>query len=224
MIDIHTHILPGMDDGSRNVEESLRLLEMERAQGIDQVVLTPHFYRDKEGAEHFLKRRALAFEKLQAALPEGSPKLYLGAEVLWFSSLAQYEHLDKLCMGGGSHFLLELPFERWSSRLVDKIYDLTCTTGLTPVLAHVERYVPLQSSSQINELISLGLPMQMNADSLLKFWGRGKLINMLEQGRWYIASDCHSTDKRPPRIADALKCLEHKFDKETLISFNTWAS
>jgi protein-tyrosine phosphatase len=222
MIDIHTHILPGMDDGSKNVQESLRLLEMEREQGIEQVVLTPHFYRDKESGRHFFKRRAQSLEKLLAVFPPDSPKLYLGAEVHWFTSLAQYEHLDKLCIGGGKHFLLELPFEHWSSRLVDDIYDLTCTTGLTPILAHVERYLTLQSRSQIDELISLGLPMQMNADSLLKFFGRSRLITMLEEGRWFIASDCHSVDKRPPRIADALKCVEPKFDRRTFRLFTDW--
>jgi len=60
LTDLHTHILPGMDDGARNVAMSLAMLEAERAQGVDTVVLTPHFYREREDAERFLQRREAA--------------------------------------------------------------------------------------------------------------------------------------------------------------------
>lgn len=198
MTDLHTHILPAMDDGSRDLAESLALLELERSQGIDTVVLTPHFCRWRESAEHFLQRRAGSFEALQRALPVGMPQVLLGAEVAWFPSLGQ-EPLDLLCLGGSKFFLLELPFEPWSSRLMDQIYDLSCATGLTPVFAHVERYVSTQSKRQVEELKSLGFPMQMNIDSLLALRTRGKCKKLLHSGRWYLGSDCHDIQSRPPR-------------------------
>ena len=83
MTDLHTHILPGVDDGAKAPEESLEMLRMERDQGVDTVVLTPHFYRDRERPEHFLKRRRAAGEALRDALmalpeeelPEEAPEL-----------------------------------------------------------------------------------------------------------------------------------------------------
>ena len=187
MTDLHTHILPGMDDGSRSVRESLKLLAMERRQGVTAVVLTSHFYRWREDADAFLKRRQRSYEALTAALPAGTPSLFLGAEVAWFPTLAEYEPLERLCLAGSGYFLLELPFERWSSRLLDQIYDLTCVTGLTPILAHVERYLPLQPRSQMDELLSMGLPMQMNADSLLPALRRGKCLRLLRRGTGCLA-------------------------------------
>ena len=62
MTDLHTHILPGMDDGAVSVETSLEMLRMERDQGVDAVVLTPHFYRDRERPEQFLARRRASAE------------------------------------------------------------------------------------------------------------------------------------------------------------------
>ena len=89
MTDLHTHILPGMDDGARNVQESLDLLRMEWEQGVHTVVLTPHLYRDRENLSHFLHRRERAVEELEWALDglpvqarENLPQLILGAEVI----------------------------------------------------------------------------------------------------------------------------------------------
>ena len=77
MTDLHTHILPGMDDGARTVKESLKMLRMERSQGVDTVVLTPHFYRDYETPEHFLQRREESVRVLETVigrLPESEQK------------------------------------------------------------------------------------------------------------------------------------------------------
>ena len=82
MTDLHTHILPGMDDGAESVEMSLDMLRMERDQGVDAVVLTPHFYRDRERPEHFLNRRRAAGEALRdalMALPEEETRTLLDA-------------------------------------------------------------------------------------------------------------------------------------------------
>ena len=88
MTDLHTHILPGMDDGAPDVETSLAMLREEARQGVDTVVLTPHFYRDRERPEHFLARRARAADRLNSAIQalpgeerRAMPRLILGAEV-----------------------------------------------------------------------------------------------------------------------------------------------
>ncbi len=207
MTDLHTHILPGMDDGSRNVGESKRLIAMEQEQGVTDIVLTPHYYRWYEEPESFFIRRGASWDKLRGQIGGGGPAFHLGAEVAWFPSLAGFPALEKLCIGHSGQFLLELPFERWNSKLMDKLYGLTCSTGLTPVIAHVERYIGIQRKELIDELVDLGLPLQMNADSLLKMGQRGKCLKLLRRGRWYLASDCHRFDSRPPRMAEALQYL-----------------
>lgn len=223
MTDLHTHILPGMDDGSRDGAESLALLRMEREQGVDEVFLTPHFYRWREPAEDFLARRARAFAALNALLPPDAPTLLLGAEVAWFPTLAEEPLLERLCLGNSRYFLLELPFERWTAQLPDRLYDLTCVTGLTPVLAHVERYIFGQDRRQLAELTDMGLPMQMNADSLLDWRGRGRRLELLSRGRWHLASDCHSVDRRPPRLAKAVQYLNGKWGAERAAALTAWA-
>lgn len=207
MTDLHTHILPHMDDGAKDLSESLAMLEMERTQGVDTVVLTPHFYRERETAEEFLQRRQLAMETLSQALPEGSPQLILGTEVAWFSSLAEEPELDKLCLGDTKYILLELPYASWSKYLLDQVYQFANNSGLTPILAHVERYLPLQKRQQVEALLSMGLPMQMSADALTRPFAGRKMLELLKRGQWYIGTDCHNLDKRKPNMAAAAQVL-----------------
>ena len=125
MTDLHTHILHGMDDGSPDVETSLAMLREEARQGVDTVVLTPHFYRDRERPEHFLARRERAADRLNDAilsLPEEErralPRLVLGAEVAWWPNLADCEELPELCIGRTKNLLVELPFTPWNDRML----------------------------------------------------------------------------------------------------------
>ncbi|MDO4269921.1 MAG: hypothetical protein Q4C72_03255 [Eubacteriales bacterium] len=221
MTDIHTHILPCIDDGSGSVEESLALLSLERTQGVNAVVLTPHFYGARESLNDFLTRRQWAWDKLQPHLPENAPTLVLGAETAWFPSLGKLERLERLCMGDSGNILLELPFERWSTRLFDQIYDFSCATGLTPILAHVERYLSMQGKKRIQDLIDLGFPMQVNADSLLGLWGRHRCLTLLKRGTWYLGSDCHDLQTRPPRLGQALGQLK-KLDPARIGRMTSW--
>ena len=84
MIDFHTHILPGMDDGCKSVAERLWMLRQEQQQGVGTVVLTPHYYPWENSPEEFLARRSRAWENLRQQLPEDAPQLFLGAEVHYF--------------------------------------------------------------------------------------------------------------------------------------------
>ncbi len=85
MTDMHCHILPGMDDGSRSAAESLSMLEASAAQGVDRIVATPHFYAGENSPEVFLSRREHAYERLKAVWRPGLPEIALGAEVCWFA-------------------------------------------------------------------------------------------------------------------------------------------
>lgn len=218
MTDLHTHILPGMDDGARDADMSLAMLRMERDQGIDTVVLTPHFYRERERVEWFLKRRHEAsrvlLEKLMS-LPEEErntlPRLIVGAEVAWGPNLADWPDLDKLCMGRTRNLLLELPFTPWNDMLFHQLYDFMGRTGITPVIAHIERYRKAQKKEAIQEILSMGLPVQISAEPLLHTLSRGKELSLLRERQvQFIASDCHNTTTRPPNLGPALKVVAAK--------------
>lgn len=111
-IDFHTHILPGIDDGSRNVEMSLRMLAAQREQQVDEIVATPHFYAQKDSVEEFLLRRQRSYEKLKTAMEENGfdQKLYLAAEVYYFQGIGSAGMIPKLCVEGTQTLLLEMPF------------------------------------------------------------------------------------------------------------------
>lgn len=218
MIDIHTHILPGMDDGARDVKTSLTLLRMEAAQGVDTVVLTPHFYRDREEPAHFLARREKAARALAdavLALPEGErkalPRLVLGAEVAWVPNLADCRELPELCLGASRYFLLELPFRPWTDQLVSQLYELPGRTGLTPVLAHIERYLKGQKPEHLDAVLSLGVPVQVSAEPLLHLTRRGAVLKLLRSRRaQLIASDAHDPKSCPPDLGSAMAVVRRK--------------
>lgn len=212
MTDLHTHILPEMDDGAKNVEMSLELLEMETKQGVDTVVLTPHFYRDREEPEHFIARRAAAMQKLEAAmagLPAERrlllPELHLGAEIAWVPNLAEWPELSRLCLGSSRYFLLELPSRPWTDQLINQLYELSGRTGLVPVLAHIERYLKTQKQQHVDALLDLGVPVQVSAEPLLHTMQRGAVLRLLrERKAQLIASDAHDPVSRPPNLGRAL--------------------
>jgi len=224
MTDLHTHILPGIDDGAKTVEESLQLLRIERSQGVDTVVLTPHFYRSRENPKRFLERRKEAVLALGRGILELSeeertalPNLFLGAEVAWWPTLAEWDELPELCLGKTKYLLLELPFTPWNGKMIDLLYELYGRTGITPVIAHLERYLKMQSASYIDEILRLGFPVQISAEMLLRPLTRGRGLKLLKQGRaQVIASDCHSCEGRKPNLGPAMEILKRKLNAQQI--------
>lgn len=222
MTDLHTHILPGMDDGARDPAQSLAMLTMEAQQGVAAVVLTPHFYHKRESVAQFLARRQAAYDRLteaMARLPEaerqGLPRLYLGAEVAWQSDLLDCEDLTGLCLGGGKYMLVELPFSPWNDQLIRQLYELMTCHGITPVIAHLERYLADQSARLVEKLLELDIPVQISCGIFEEFWGRRPAMKLLRTGRAHVvASDCHDTDHRPPNLQKAVSFLTKKLGQE----------
>lgn len=221
MVDLHTHILPKMDDGAASTAQSLEMLRRQAEQGVDIVVLTPHFYRERESVEHFLNRRAHSAARLQAAvdaLPEAErermPRLVLGAEVAWRPNMRHWEELEQLCIGSTRNLLLELPNSRWSDPVLNTIYNLL-NQGITPVLAHLERYFQPGRRAAVEHVMSMGVPVQISAGSLqIPFLGR-KLVRFIERERnAFLASDCHNMTSRMPNLGDGAERLRQKLDPE----------
>lgn len=200
MVDFHTHILPGMDDGSKSTRESMEMLRMERSQGIDTVVLTPHYYSRQNSPEAFLRRRQHAWEQLSGSLEEGMPQLLLGAEVQYFENMGNLENLQALCIQGTRLLLLEMPFCHWDDRVIRTVLELNGSNGLQIVLAHIERYLSFPQNSQALELLRRsGILMQVNASFFEGWLRRRKAVSMLKSGEFHlIGSDCHNTAGRCP--------------------------
>lgn len=219
VIDFHSHVLPRMDDGSKSVEMSLEMLSSAREMGVDAVVATPHFYGYRESIHAFLERREHAWERLSQAM-EGKelPKVLLGAEVAFYSGLTKTEGLDRLCANGTRTLLLEMPFAAWTGYELDAVSTLCLDRGYQVVLAHLERFVPLQRDEGLMErLLSLPLWVQINAEALLPMMRRNAWVKMFREGRAnLLGSDCHNLDRRPPNLGAGRKILERKAGAEVL--------
>ena len=218
MTDLHTHILPGIDDGAQSVEESLAMLRMERSQGVDTVVLTPHFYRDRENPKRFLRRRqesAAVLARRVLALSEQEreelPQMLLGAEVAWWPNMADWEELPEMCIGDTKNLLLELPFTPWNDQMIYQLHELFGRTGITPIIAHLERYLKNQRPEYIQEVLGLGVPIQISGDILLRPFARSGAMKLLQRNlSCVVASDCHRSAGRAPNLEAAMDLLRRK--------------
>ncbi len=199
MIDFHTHILPGIDDGSKNVRQSLEMLRMEQKMGIDTVFLTPHFYASQNSPETFLNRREEAWERLQEDMEENLPQLLLGAEVQYYESIGYAEDLKSLCIQGTNLLLLEMPFNRWDDRAVRTVLDLNGADGMQIVLAHIDRYLKFVKEDVWDLFQRSGILMQLNASAFSGLLHRRKAVSLMQNGFvQFIGSDCHNLDSRKP--------------------------
>ena len=211
MTDLHTHILPGIDDGANSVEESLAMLQMEAAQGVDRVALTPHFYSVNEDVSSFLSRRDAAYKKLKERL-EGVayPELILGAEVALLPGISEVPDLDKLCYEGTKILLVELPMIPWTDHIFNQLHRLESKRGLMPMIAHIDRYFHFQKKEAMERLLEMGYPVQVSARALLRNLGRARALRLLRDSEGLLISDCHDTKKRSPQIEEAMKILNKK--------------
>lgn len=223
MIDFHSHILPGIDDGSRNVKMSLGMIDTLYRQKVDTICATPHFYVTQRTPEHFLERRQEAYELLIPVLPKNSPRILLGAEVLYFPGVSKMEALPDLCLEGTDVLLLEMPFSEWQEYWIREVCDLALARKCTIVLAHIERYYNQQPKKVWDKLLELGVLMQVNADfflqpdSIFRFRNGSKALKLLKEGRIHLlGTDAHNLSSRPPIIAEAREVIQKELGKKAL--------
>lgn len=220
MIDLHSHILPGLDDGSRNVAESLQMLEASARQGVKWMAATPHFYATEQTPSQFLRRRSASVDALRSRLKSGFPKIVLGAEVRYFEGMSRTEELDSLRLEGSPVLLLEMPFCTWSKRMVDEVLEIQSHKETQVLLAHVERYWSAQSKQVIRTLQRSGVWMQCNASFFLSWRTKRKALRMLQKGEIHmLGSDAHNMTTRPPRLGDAMEVIEKSLGRDALRNF-----
>ncbi len=216
MIDIHTHILPYIDDGSPNVEASIEMLRSLSEQGVKKVVLTPHFYAYRTDVEGFIKKRDKALNALLEELKK-TPidiSLYLGAEVLYFDDVWAVDNLDALTIKGTKYIMIEMPFTKWTDSIMVKISRLT-SKGFIPIIAHVDRYITKQKGlSYFYQLAEQGALLQVNTSSVLSFYNRIRLRPLFKKGVITLfGTDCHNMAVRPPVYKECLPYIKKLVSK-----------
>ena len=190
--DLHTHILPGVDDGAKNLEKALEMLRLQKASGVDRVALTPHFYPLREEFQAFLEKRQRAYDEL---LPnwdrETMPDLRLGAEVHYSPTLVELD-LRSLTIGKSNYLLLELSDTAFPAH-IEAILKMMLQQGITPILAHVERCVYfLEEPSRLVHLVEMGALAQVSSKSMVEK-KRQKFVEIClkKSVAQIVASDIH---------------------------------
>lgn len=213
MIDIHTHILPNIDDGSQSAECSFKMIDALKSDGVDRVVFTPHFYWERRPIEKFIQERGAAAEKLK----DCGIKFYLGAEVQFGELKIDYSSLTKLCIEGTRYILLELPFsDGWSGRLFDNVNSLILNSGALPIIAHIERYpAAVKKPENIEKLLRMGCLLQINAETVINAKPRGLIDVLLKNGQIQaLGTDCHNMTTRKPAYKAAVDKLANDYGKD----------
>lgn len=220
VIDFHSHVLPGIDDGSDSLEESIALLRMEAEQGITHVVATPHFYPQHDNPERFLRRRKEAELRLREEMVkhDGLPELSIGAEVYFFSGISESDIVNQLTIDEKRCILLEMPQSPWTDRMYREMENIRSRQGLIPIVAHVDRYIsPFRTHGIPARLEQLPVLVQANASFFLRGSNRSMAIRMLKNHQIHLlGSDCHSVDVRPPRLGEAVEQIRSRLGEEAL--------
>lgn len=217
----HCHILPAIDDGSPDIETSLKMIAKLQAQGAEKIICTPHYYSDSISLDDFIARRSESYDKLKSALPAGSPEIILGAEVYISKYLFGNEDLKRIKISGTDYALIEHSFgEEFSEKALDRLVSLMCDWGVTPILAHIERYGELMENPKtLDALLEMGCVAQVNISSFSteRRKIRKKLFKYLEVGKiTFIGSDCHNMTSRPPEYEEGAKEIISKYGRGAL--------
>lgn len=208
MIDIHTHLLPCVDDGSQSFEKSFEMVKQLVNHGVKQLILTPHYRFNFKMSPEVLKTEFEDFKaKIQAELPI---ELYLGQEVYVEDDIKQlYQSGEILSMNGSKYLLCEFSYTH-SCDISETVYELSCM-GVIPIIAHVERYAYL-TIEDVYEIKNEGGLIQINAEALFsKNKKERKLIKKLfaENLVDFVASDIH--EDREVYLEQAYALVKKKF-------------
>ena len=213
LFDIHCHILPGVDDGSKSMDMSLDMLQIAYEEGTRQIVLTPHYMLGRN--QYKANELDTLFEKLKAEAGERWPDLvlYLGNEILWEEGIMdRLRKGDIHTMNGTRYVLVEYNVQTPFRQIADSIQQLT-NARYRPIIAHVERYQSLvKREDRIEEMLRMKALLQMNISSV-----EGGFLN--ESKRWcrkllkdgyitFLGTDAHNVDSRAPYSQEYISWLK----------------
>lgn len=226
VIDFHSHILPAIDDGSKNRSESIAMLRALSKQGIRHVAATPHFYANHNRPEYFLEKRNAAEELLREEMAQYGdiPRLMVGAEVYYFPGISGSDALPQLAIADTGAILVEMPQVPWTEQMYRELADIRNNWGLTPIIAHVDRYIgPLRTFGIPERLEELPVLVQANADFFLNPFTRRLALRLLRENRIHLlGSDCHNLHDRAPNLGKALQVIRKQLGDNAIAQINAW--
>ncbi|MCI7085279.1 hypothetical protein MR988_04110 [bacterium] len=224
--DMHSHILPGVDDGCKTVEQSLELINIHLKNGVKNICLTPHYYSNEISLEDFADARDEAFEKLKPRLPEGVT-VCLGAEVYVSKYLFNNSDISRACYGKSRYMLTEFPYNSsFTGKSLDKLLKIRDNYGITPIIPHIERYPNVfEDEGTLEELTDMGVIIQTNVSSFEKFFRRNRILKLIDRGLIHIlGTDAHSLNRGNPDLyLQACGFIRKKCGEERLVQMQKTA-
>lgn len=211
MTDLHCHILPAVDDGAKDVQQSMELLKLQAENGVENIIFTSHFNPEKTDVDTFIARRNRAFDAMVRHCGDMGMKFKLGAEIM-FSPLLMELDAEKLRLGDTDYMLIEFPITHKPHFITDTFYHLR-RKNIVPVIAHVERYnYAMENPEMIYDWVNSGALVQINAESLIKDKKTASMLYKLISWNLVhlISTDTHSVTKRPPLMKKAFAELRSK--------------
>lgn len=215
-IDIHCHIMPGVDDGSPDVETSLKMLQIAEKNGIERIILTPHHkpMHHNLSPEHNMVYCEKLQEKAKAA--GLNMRLYSGNEIYYSDETQRELENGRICtLAGSDYCLVEFHPTNPYKAIHNGVYQVQ-TAGYIPIIAHVERYSDIVShSSYVEDLADMGCYIQVNASSIMGKYGFGisHFTKKLMKNRLvhFVATDAHDCKSRAPELLECRNYVARKF-------------
>lgn len=218
-IDIHSHILPGIDDGAKNFEMSMEMLRIAEKSGIKSIVLTPHHKPMRrnagpEGVKELIRRLNDEMRRENMDI-----LLYAGNEFYYSSETVRVLEEKKACtMAGSGYVLVEFGPMDSLDYIRGGLYQIL-SAGYRPILAHVERYERVCAKVEhVKDLTAMGCYIQVNAGSIMGQFGMGtkQLARKLLKYRvvHFVATDAHDSGRRTPALSECARYLERKHGEE----------
>ncbi len=218
-IDIHTHILPGVDDGSKSMDETMKMIKIALEQGIKTIIATPHYVVGRENTPVEELQAIKDTVEAEARKLDENMRIYLGNEIFYSDSVIEKLNSKKaLTIANSNYVLVEFSYNELYSVMYRGL-DRLVRSGYIPILAHVERYLDLYKNERhISEMMELGCYMQMNCNSLIggRFNSRVTYNKQLFKNGMihFLGSDCHDSKVRIPNIEKAVDALLKKCKEE----------
>ena len=210
--DFHCHILPEIDDGASDTKESIKLINMQMAQGVRNIVATPHFRLHEMSIEKFLKRRQAAYDKLlSCGAIEHMPKIMLAAEIALERNICYADGIELLANQDMNTLLLEIPYEGYRKWMSEEIEEIAYRTKKQIIIAHLDRYVDIFSSADYNDILNIPDAIFQFNTSVFTRWKTRKLLKPFVKDDYPIVfgTDCHNSTSRKPNFDLMLRHLKN---------------
>lgn len=218
-IDIHCHILPGVDDGSPNMETSLCMLKTALSEGTKGMILTPHHKpMHRNASPRYIEEYTL--DLMEKAHEQGiKVQLFPGNEIYYSAdTVSQLERGEVATMAGSGYVLIEFHPTDMYKTIHNALYNVKAL-GYYPIIAHVERYADMAKHIKyVDDLLNMGVYVQVNANSVMGKYGLGikhftrellkrKMVH-------FVASDAHDNSSRAPHLLDCRDYVEKKLSEQ----------